>query len=87
MLFTVIFRIRCFPPACEHARFYSILKHGKDPALASSYRPISLPSTAGKLSEKILLIRILCEISGCGLLRNEQFAFRHTQLRYSSPAL
>jgi len=54
----------------------SILKPGKDPALPSSYRPISLLDTIGKLFEKILLARILHEANVRGLLRNEQFGFR-----------
>jgi hypothetical protein len=41
----------------------------------------------GKLFEKILLSRILYEVSGSGLLRDEQFGFRpKPALRYSSPA-
>jgi len=55
---------------------FSILKPGIDPALPSSYRHISLLDTTGKLFEKILLSRILCEVSGRVLLRNEQFGFR-----------
>jgi hypothetical protein len=54
----------------------SILKPGKDPALPSSYRPISLLDTIGKLFEKILLARILHEVNGRGLMRDEQFGFR-----------
>jgi hypothetical protein len=58
----------------------SILKPGKDPTLPSSYRPRSLLDTAGKLYEKILLARVLREVSERGLLRDEQFGFR---LRHS----
>ena len=54
----------------------SILKPGKDPALPSSYRPISLLDTIGKLFVNILLSRILHEVNVRGLLRNEQFGFR-----------
>jgi len=54
----------------------SVLKPGNDPALASSYRPISLLDTIGKLFEKILLARILHEVSERGLMRDEQFGFR-----------
>ncbi|WP_431309756.1 reverse transcriptase domain-containing protein, partial [Klebsiella pneumoniae] len=60
----------------KHARIVSILKPGKDPALPSSYRPMSLLDTIGKLFEKILLSRILSEVSGRGLLRDEQCGFR-----------
>ena len=52
-----------FPTAWNHARVISILKQGKDPALPSSYRPISLLDTIGKLFEKILLAWILHEVS------------------------
>jgi hypothetical protein len=54
----------------------SILKPGKDPAQPSSYRPISLLDTVGKLFEKILLKRILKQVGERGLLRNKQFGFR-----------
>ena len=54
----------------------SILKPGKDPALPSSYRLITLLDTIGKLFEKILLARILHEVSEGGLMRDEQFGFR-----------
>ena len=54
----------------------SVLKPGKDPALPSSYRPISLLDTIGKLFEKILLARILHVVSERGLMRDEQLGFR-----------
>jgi hypothetical protein len=71
-----ILQTQYFPVAWKHARVFSILKPRKDPALPSSYRPISLLDTIGKLFEKILLSRILHEMSGSGLLRDEQFGFR-----------
>jgi hypothetical protein len=55
---------------------FSILKPGKDPALPTSYRPISQLDTLGKLFEKILLTRILHEVSTRGLLCDEQFGYR-----------
>jgi hypothetical protein len=54
----------------------SILKPGNDPALPSSYRPISLLDTIGKLFEKILLARILHVLKERALMRDEQFGFR-----------
>jgi len=53
-----------------------ILKPVKDLALPSSYRPISLLDMIGKLFDKILLARILHEVSERGLMRDEQFGFR-----------
>ena len=65
-----------FPSAWYHSRVIYILKAGKDPALSSSYRPIRLMDTIGKLFVKILLARILLEVSVRGLMRDEQFGFR-----------
>jgi hypothetical protein len=65
-----------FPFLWRQARVTSILKPGKDLALPSSYRPISLLDAIGKLFEKILLARILHDVRERGLLRDEQFGFR-----------
>jgi hypothetical protein len=75
VLFNMIFRIQYFPSASKQDRMFSILKPEKDLALPSSHRHKSLLDKTDKLFEKILLIRILCEVSGCGLMRNEQFVF------------
>jgi hypothetical protein len=53
-----------------------ILKPGKDLTLPSSYRPVSLFDTVGKLFEKILLTRGVREINQRGLPCDEQFGFR-----------
>ena len=76
LIFNAILLTHHFPTAWKHARVISILKPGKDPALPSSYRPISLLDTIGKIFEKILLARILHEVSVRGLMRDEQFGFR-----------
>jgi len=57
----------------------SILKPGNDPALPSSYRPISLLDMVSELFEKILLARILLVVNERGLMRDEQFGFRPRQ--------
>jgi len=75
-VFNAVLRTHHFPQVWKHARVISILKPGKDPALPSSYRPISLLDTIGKLFEKILLARILYVVNERGLLRDEQFGFR-----------
>jgi len=76
LIFNAILTTHHFPTVWKHARFISILKPGKDPALPSSYRPISLLDTIGKVFEKILLTRILHEVNVRGLLRNAHFGFR-----------
>ena len=72
-IFNSILLTHYFPPVWKNARVISILKPGKDPAQASSYQPICLLDTIGKLFEKILLTRILHHLGKDGLLRNEQF--------------
>jgi len=54
----------------------SIHKSGKDLALPSSYRHISTLDIIGKLLEKILVTRIVYEVSDRGLMRDDQFEFR-----------
>ena len=54
----------------------SILKPGKDLALSSYYRPISLLDTISELFEGVLLARILNVVNERVLLRDEQFEFR-----------
>ena len=76
VLFNVIFRAQYFTTLWKHTRVISILKPGKDPALSSSYRAISLLNMIEKDFQKILLSLILSELSGRGLLRAEQFRFR-----------
>jgi hypothetical protein len=68
-IFNAVLRNHHFPPAWKHARVISILKPGKDPAQPSSYRPISLLDTVGKLFEKILLTRILYQVGERGVMR------------------
>jgi hypothetical protein len=87
VLINAIFRSQYFPAAWNNARVFSILKPRKDPELPSCYRPSILLDTPGKLFEKILLSRILCEVGGRGLLRNEQMGSdQNTAHRYSSPS-
>jgi hypothetical protein len=60
----------------KHTQVISILKPGKDPPLPSSYRSISLLDTIGKTFEKILLAKILHEVSESGLMHDEKLGFR-----------
>lgn len=65
-----------FAPVRKHALVISILKPGKDPVLPLSYRPLSPLDTTGKLFEKILLTKFQSEVSGRGLLNDEQFRLK-----------
>ena len=78
---SVILLTHHFPSLWKHAWVTCILKPRKDPVLPSSCRPISLLDSISKLFEKILLARILHEVSERGLIRVEQIGFR---LRHST---
>ena len=82
-IFNAILIIQYFPSEWKHPLVISILKPGKDPPLPSSYRPMSLLDTIGKLFEKILLTIILKEVSEHGLCLGSD---PNTALRYNSPA-
>ena len=71
-----VLRTHHFPQAWKHARVIYIFKPGKDASLSSSYRPISLLVSIGKLFEKILLARMLYVVNERLLLGDEQFGFR-----------
>ena len=58
LIFNVILLTHNIPTAWNHARVISILKPGKVATLPSSYRPISLLDTFGKLFEKTQLAYI-----------------------------
>ena len=75
-IFNAVLRTHHFPQAWKRAREISLLKPGKDPALPSSYRPIRLLDTIGKLFEKILLATVLHVVKERWLLRDEEFGFR-----------
>jgi hypothetical protein len=70
-LFNAILRTQNFPPVWKQVRVTYILKPGKDTAPASSYRQINLLDAIGKVFEIIILSRILSEVSGRGLLRDD----------------
>jgi len=60
----------------KHDRAISILKPAKDTALPSSYWPIIILDTIGKLFEKMLLAMILHKVRERGLMRDDQFGFK-----------
>ena len=72
-MFNGVLKWQHYAAVWKQARVISLLK---DPALPSSYRPISVLDTVEKLFEKTLLSRIMAEINSRGRLRNGQFGFR-----------
>jgi hypothetical protein len=75
-IFNSVLRRQYFPPAWKHPRMVFIPTLGRYPTLPSSYSPVTLFDSVDKLFEKILFTRVLREVNGRELLRDEQFGFR-----------
>ncbi|GFX91422.1 probable RNA-directed DNA polymerase from transposon X-element [Trichonephila clavipes] len=75
ILINKILKFNHFPDNWKEAIIFSINKPDKDPHLASSYRPISLLSTIGKLTESIILHRLKKFINEHNLLNPNQYGF------------
>lgn len=71
-----------FPDVWKEATVIGIPKPGKKATEPSSYRPISLLSSLGKIYERLLLIRLWSYVYELKLLPDEQFGFR---ARHSCP--
>lgn len=65
-----------FPTPWKSAKVVTFLKPGKNPRLATSYRPISLLSNLSKLTERAILTRLLKHIDQHQIIPPEQFGFR-----------
>lgn len=75
-LINAAFRLKYVPKLWKVAEIVMILKPGKPPHIASSYRPISLLPVISKLFEKLLLKRMQPIIERKNLIPNHQFGFR-----------
>ena len=64
-----------FPDAYKIAQVIPLFKGG-DKENPSSYRPISLLPTLGKLFEKVISLRTIKFLDKCDLLSKHQFGFR-----------
>ncbi|KAJ0177653.1 hypothetical protein K1T71_006526 [Dendrolimus kikuchii] len=71
-----------FPKTWKEAEVIGIRKPGKPASKPSSYRPISLLSSLGKLYERVLLTRLRDFAFSNNLIPPEQFGFR---ARHSCP--
>lgn len=65
-----------FPDVWKEANVIGIHKPGKKANEPSSYRPISLLSSLGKIYERLLLRRLWRHVNEHSLLPDEQFGFR-----------
>jgi Reverse transcriptase (RNA-dependent DNA polymerase)/Endonuclease-reverse transcriptase len=75
-IFNKCFSLSYWPKSFKIAKVIPILKAGKPPTDASSYRPISLLNATGKLLEKVLQKRLINFVEEKNLLPNFQFGFR-----------
>lgn len=78
-LFNAIWRTGHVPKSWKHAIVVPILKVGKDPHLAGSYRPISLTSSMCKLMERLVANRLQWYLERHQLLSNVQSGFRRNR--------
>ena len=76
-IYNAILRLECFPKQWKKAQVIMLLKPGKPPERATSYRPISLLPSMSKLFEKLLLKRLKPLIEKRHLIPDHQFGFRN----------
>ncbi len=74
-LFNAVLRQRLIPTAWKLAKIILIPKPGKAPEEISSYRPISLLPTLGKVFEKLPLVRIWDFVDAADIIPDHQFGF------------
>jgi len=74
-IFNKCMRIGCFPSAWKEARLVLVRKPEKPLELPSSYRPLSMVNTIGKMFERILKRRLEAHLGLEGLSEN-QYGFR-----------
>ncbi|GFV61289.1 RNA-directed DNA polymerase from mobile element jockey [Trichonephila clavipes] len=75
-IITKIIKLGYFPLKWKTAAVIPILKPGKDPTKADSFRPIALLSVLGKVAEKIILTRMYHHVDSINLIIPEQHGFR-----------
>ncbi|KAK7199226.1 Endonuclease/reverse transcriptase-like protein [Novymonas esmeraldas] len=74
LMFTNILRDpRSMPTSWRTVTIVPLLKHGKDPSLISSYRPVCITSHFSRLLERILASRLLVVLHG--RLSSRQFGY------------
>lgn len=79
-----LFNVGKFPDVWKEGRVVLIPKAGKDPALSSSYRPICLLNTFGKLYERLLVNRLNAELEEGEIISSRQHGFRRKRSTVSA---
>lgn len=75
-IFNACIALSYWPTYFKAAKIIPILKSGKDPADASSYRPISLTNSIGKIFEKLVKEEIEKFVIKKKIIPPQQFGFR-----------
>ena len=75
-LYNTVWKRGKVPQKWKHAVILPILKMGKDPQKAISYRPISLTSTVSKLMERLVTDRLMWYLEKHNMLNSSQSGFR-----------
>uniref|UniRef100_A0ABD2X125 Endonuclease/exonuclease/phosphatase domain-containing protein n=1 Tax=Trichogramma kaykai TaxID=54128 RepID=A0ABD2X125_9HYME len=75
-VFKKCLREGCFPARWKRQRLVLMLKPGKPVAEPSSYRPLCMLDTAGKVLERIMVGRLEAHTEGPAGLADSQFGFR-----------
>jgi len=75
-LYNLVWSTGSVPKPWRHAIVIPILKNGKDPKNAASYRPISLTSCLCKTMERMVANRLTWYIEKHGLMSSVQSGFR-----------
>ena len=82
-LYNEVWRTGNFPQAWRHSVIVPVLKAGKDKQNLSSYRPISLTSTVGKIMERLVKDRLMyyLEKNGIFTVRRSLHGIRYSMVR------
>ena len=75
-LYNEVWKTSISPPTWCHSVIFHVLKTGKPKESVTSYRPISLTNTIGKIVEKIFVNRLVYYLEKNKLLTDVQTGFR-----------
>ncbi|GBN76924.1 Putative protein in type-1 retrotransposable element R1DM, partial [Araneus ventricosus] len=75
-LINICFKFNYFPEHLRNAKVFFLLKDGKDPGLCTSYRPVCLLSTLGKIIERLFLLQVNKWLDRNNIIHHNQYGFR-----------
>ncbi|GBN17351.1 Putative protein in type-1 retrotransposable element R1DM [Araneus ventricosus] len=75
-LINICFKFNYFPEHLRNAKVFFLLKDGKDPSLCTSYRPVCLLPTLGKIIERLFLLQLNKWLDRNNIIHHNQYGFR-----------